>query len=497
MSLDIWQKKIQEKRKKTPLKEFLLEIPSWFPVVLWKNNGFISRFPQSWRVTITSKKNFDDLRDTLWEYWKEFESGTDFFQQFQTLFQKVPLPNLLQYGESENIEYADNSWNSKNAYLSSTVIYNSENVFYTIWALSSKNVFNSLQVIRNSEIVHFWKWVKESFKIFYSNFITNSSNIWFSSNLIWCSECLFCDNLINTSFAIENKIYEKDIYFVKKEELLKQKDMFDSWYLKVSSQWTSFNNVQCSWNYIIESENIANGVFVANAKNGRNVMFSWWNAEIEEFYDCFSTGGGGKSNYFWVTQWGGGEHNYCSVWVLFCNSIFYSFYLESCSFCLWCVGLQNKSFCIFNKQYSKEDWFKKVDEIFSQMEKENTLWNFFPWYINPYYFNDTIAWFFGLFSREETEKKWYLYREESITIATPQNSEIIPLETIWNYEWFENGVWKIHRDICKKIIQDQEGNLFTFLPEEVDFYEKYGLSLPKNHWKNRIKHHLEHIDFLT
>jgi hypothetical protein len=44
--------------------------------------------------------------------------------------------------------------------------------------------------------------------------------------------------------------------------------------------------------------------------------------------------------------------------------------LEACSFCLGCIGLINKSFCIFNKQYTKEERYAKVDEIFSQMEKD-------------------------------------------------------------------------------------------------------------------------------
>ncbi|USN59164.1 MAG: hypothetical protein H6767_03630 [Candidatus Peribacteria bacterium] len=34
------------------------------------------------------------------------------------------------------------------------------------------------------------------------------------------------------------------------------------------------------------------------------------------------------------------------------------------------MGLQNKSYCIFNKQYDKEEWYETVDKIFSQMEQE-------------------------------------------------------------------------------------------------------------------------------
>jgi hypothetical protein len=44
--------------------------------------------------------------------------------------------------------------------------------------------------------------------------------------------------------------------------------------------------------------------------------------------------------------------------------------MNACSFCFGCIGLTNRQFCIFNKQYTKEEWHEKVDEIFSQMEKD-------------------------------------------------------------------------------------------------------------------------------
>jgi hypothetical protein len=47
--------------------------------------------------------------------------------------------------------------------------------------------------------------------------------------------------------------------------------------------------------------------------------------------------------------------------------------MDNCSFCLGCIGLKNKSYFILNKQYTKEEWYEKVDEIFAQMEADGTL----------------------------------------------------------------------------------------------------------------------------
>lgn len=44
------QQKIQEKRKQTPFREFLLTIGSRQPMNFYKNQGYISRYPDTERT---------------------------------------------------------------------------------------------------------------------------------------------------------------------------------------------------------------------------------------------------------------------------------------------------------------------------------------------------------------------------------------------------------------------------------------------------------------
>ncbi len=50
-----------------------------------------------------------------------------------------------------------------------------------------------------------------------------------------------------------------------------------------------------------------------------------------------------------------------------CTDCHFSALLNSCSDCFGCVGLIHKKYCIFNQQYSKDEYFKKVEEL----KKEN------------------------------------------------------------------------------------------------------------------------------
>ncbi|MCA9356224.1 hypothetical protein KC852_01755, partial [Candidatus Nomurabacteria bacterium] len=46
-----------------------------------------------------------------------------------------------------------------------------------------------------------------------------------------------------------------------------------------------------------------------------------------------------------------------------CVDVFYSFDCRNCQNCIGCVGLRNKQYCIFNKQYTKEEYFLKKEEL--------------------------------------------------------------------------------------------------------------------------------------
>ena len=47
------------------------------------------------------------------------------------------------------------------------------------------------------------------------------------------------------------------------------------------------------------------------------------------------------------------------------------------------------------------------------MDTDWILWEFFPWSLNPFYFNDTMAYLIDdTFTKEEVEKQGYLWRNE-------------------------------------------------------------------------------------
>jgi hypothetical protein len=398
----------------------------------------------------------------------------------------VTLPYLWNLN-TENSEYCENGRYCKNCYLSFCIVLDVENVWYSFhikeWCT---NVFNTYMARDNCSNIYQCSGILRSHNIFYSKNIIDSSAIYFSVDLQWCHECIFCDNLLNQSYCIRNKKYEKEEYLKLKSEIVQEKHKFLSYY----------NALPPSSSFIVESENIANGINVYRVSNARNVINTgskWGNRNL---YDLFLGGSPSGEDCYASLYIGPGEHIYCCDYVGWGQHNYHSFFLEECSYCLWCIWLKNKSFCILNKQYSKEERFELADKIFAQMERDWILWAFFPASMNPFYFNDTAAYLIDdSFAKEEVTKEWYLRRDEEIKMDVPANAEVITTQELINYQWFNpakdgagaQGERKINPEILKKVIKDEKWNYYRIVPMELDFLQKHRLPLPEIHRLDRIK----------
>jgi hypothetical protein len=486
-SLSHRQQKIQEKRKQTPWREFVMEIISYYSLNLYKKDNTISSFSPHTYYNIINWLEFEQTRQEYCKLGKEY--SWNFLNDFIHLSKIISYPNIASWWNNENSLFAHKIMYGNNCYLSFEVC-DSENVLYSINVKDHcKNIYNSMMIGDYSENIYHGTWIYQSNMVFYSKFIFNSNNIYFSTNLVWCAECIFCDWLNNQSYHIENRSYTKREYLIKKEEILKNQKIFNDTYMNLDIGLGSLISTQSTWKFLIKTDKVENWYFAYNINSWRNVMFAGTAHGNQNFYDAASCGAPRWDYYYgviWAWIW---DHYYCSVEVLWWTNNYYCYFLDDCSFCLGCIGLKNKSYCILNKQYTKEERYKKVDEIFAQMDADGTLGEFFPATMNPFYFNDTAAYLIdNSFTREEVTAKWYLWRDEPIKVDIPAGMDIVKTSELDQYEWFDT-TWNrtINTDILKKVIQDEQWNVYRIVKMEYDFLIKHGLPLPRKHWLERMK----------
>ncbi len=482
------QKKIQDKRKQTPWREFVRDVCSRYQVGLYKNNNTMSRFPDPQRsgpvyAPEVYRKNYLDSPGQT-----DVQDWVSFFEQLQKFFISVPKMALLDYGINENVSYADTIYGAKNAYISISVWDTAENILYSNMVFGNcYNIVNSAVISSFSENVFTTMVAVNSQFVYYSRYIYNSQHIWFSTNLIGCKECLFCSELENQSYCIHNISYTLEEYTTKKEEILYQKEKFNTWFSALSSRAVDRVVNNCNGNGVSFSENIENWYFISRVQNGRNIFCGDGSPLSENVYDVVDIAKVDDA-YAWMWVWQNASHMYCWANASTCYNVYYSYFMDTCSFCLGCIWLKNKEFCIFNKQYTKEERHAKVDEIFEQMDSDNVLGNFFPANMNPFYFNDTLAYLIDpSFSKEEITKLGYLRRNESVKVDIPVGAQLVQASDVSKYESFIDAKRHIDPSILDKIITDTEWNYYRVVKMEYDFLLKHGLPIPRTHRLTRMR----------
>ncbi|MDR2190269.1 MAG: hypothetical protein LBP53_03630 [Candidatus Peribacteria bacterium] len=102
------QEKIQQKRKQTPFRDFVMEIASRQPIGFYKIEGKVSRYPPTSRTKklINAITFLDNRLGKNPE--KEYHSNGDFFLQLKALWDEIPKPIRWIFSkDAENCEYAD------------------------------------------------------------------------------------------------------------------------------------------------------------------------------------------------------------------------------------------------------------------------------------------------------------------------------------------------------------------------------------------------------
>ncbi len=454
------------------------------PMTFYKNHGLISRYPEKRINNVVAFKQFNEIRDSLTE---NNIINWSFFDVFADLFKKTPKRNLMQYSDNENSDFSDGILGAKNSYLSMVVIKDVDNVIYSLDVrYNCNNVFTSLYIYNNSSNIFESCVVIESQNIFFSRNILNCYAIWSSRNLIWCSECINCDWLENKSYCINNQEYEKWEYMKIKLQYLSELSK-NNWVF-YDHNYINFWSFNSGGSFVHNCDWVSNWFMVSWVKNWRNLLLSWSPYADEECYDSFIVW---RCKHIYGCEELGNfsEYIYISTHVFASSNCYYCFDIDACSFCLGCIWLKNKSYCILNKQYTKEERYEKVDEIFWQMEKDGTLGEFFPATMNPFYFNDTAAYLIDpSFTKEEVTARWYLRRDEPIKVDIPEWAKVVKTSELERFESFDSEWnWKVDSEILKYIIQDEQGNVYRIVKMEYDFLMKHGLPLPRKHWLDRMK----------
>jgi len=428
------------------------------------------------------EKKYNVYCQDCWESdkWSPLDYGQDidfektFAEQFGNLLSKIPLISTILIWW-ENNQFNNSLTYGKNTYYTFSSGY-TEDVYYSYRIWRSNDLYDSFKVYKSENSYE----LVDSFNCnncLYLKDCEDCSNSKYLKDCIWCNYCIACIWLHNASYHIGNKEYSPTEYKEKLEKLTLDdiKKIYDEIYKKTTAKTQ----------YIVNCEN-STGSKLKDSKNAINCN------DCEEMVDC-------KNVFFALNMKdcrdcsfvNDGELAYESLWCykanrflfdIACNESYNMYYCNYCNNCENCFGsiwLKNQKYCIFNKQYSKDEYEKLVPQIIEHMKTTWEWGEFFPSNISPFDYNEGVANRFFPLTKEKAIAEWFTWQDNEYPINVPENMPRIEAKDLPELKDLDEKIEK--KIINTAIICEDSWKPYRILQQELSFYKKHGISLPKKH----------------
>ena len=427
------------------------------------------------------------------EYAQDYDFSKPFFEQFKELENRVPHLALFQ---AKNVDspWVNYETNSKNCYLNIGGAENEDSA-YNQYLLRSKDCFDNFWLFYGNNYCYEDILGEHNYQVMNSIFCYSCQDVHFSFDCKNCSNLIGCSNLRNKEYYIFNKKVSKDEYkkftdeylngsYEQREKLKKKSEEF--W--KTQPQRARFvqRSYKVTGDLIMESRNVSG----LGLEKSENIKHGLYILEGKDSYDVTSIWGVDKSYEVLAAN---------KIYQIFFShtildhslEVYYSSYLLTQSqYCFGCASLDKKKYCILNKQYTKEEYFKMVEKIKKHMnempyiDRKGRVYKFgefFPPEISSFSYEDTVAneWFPQ--TRVEIRNNGWKEKKEKDTGSKYEFSD---------YE-IPDRIDEAGDDILEKVLKcEKSGQAYRIVPMELEFYRRFKIPIPRlapfERHKNRL-----------
>jgi hypothetical protein len=418
------------------------------------------------------------------EYGRDYDFSRSFFEQFFELFREVPKPALqTQHSTMINSDYCNGAAQLKNCYLCFQTDI-AENSAYTRTITGAKETLDS-SFSNYLEFCYEVLNTNKSSRVFYSQDCIECYSVYFSKDLVGCTDCIGCVNLRGKSYYIFNEPHTKEEYekflvaldFGSTEKLNEFKKQVKKFMLTQPRRATeNKKSANVSGDYILHSKNVRDSYMMSNAEDIHYSQFLKA-GPVAQCYDYSIFGNQAE----WI---------YESLWVgLKANNIRFSFWnygvsdLEYCIGChgsqnlFGCVGIRNGEYCVFNKQYSKSEYAELVSKIKEQsarlpykdaLGREYKYGEFFPPEMSPWPYNESTAQEFFSTTKENAVEAGFRWRDPDKREYQTATMEI------------PDHIRDVGDDILQAVLTCENcGKNYKIVNMELQFYRKFNIPIPR------------------
>lgn len=317
-----------------------------------------------------------------------------FFSQFDAQLHRVPHPSRSVIS-NENCDYANaTSW-SKNCYMVGACSRN-EDCSYC-YNLSYCKDCMDCSFIYDCERCYSCIYCRQCTAVRYSKKCLDCSDSYFLLSCEHCSDCFGCANLFHKKYCFFNEQLTKEEYEARVSSIdLTNRENVVAMQKKSQEHWLHFPqkymrgdmNENVTGNNISRSKNVRS---CFDASELEDCAHCWTLHQSRDCQDCYGWGRTAELCYECTEVGDGSTNAVLSAKVYASHDILYSFSCYRCHHLFGCVSMKDASYCIFNTQYTKEEYDKKVPELIESMRIHGEWGEFFPMQIAPFAYNASAA----------------------------------------------------------------------------------------------------------
>ncbi|MDO8664206.1 MAG: hypothetical protein Q7K44_01495 [Candidatus Liptonbacteria bacterium] len=173
---------------------------------------------------------------------------------------------------------------------------------------------------------------------------------------VYCLQCWWADSWDGTEYAMD---YDSSRPFLEQVKELAKKTPWQAF----ESQYLTIENSE----YCNAVAHLKNCYLIFWADYCENVFYSRFLNKLKDSLDCYRM----KDSELCYGDVGCNKcyRTFFSEECDSCSDVWFSRNCAGCTNCFGCINLRNKNYCIFNEQYSKEDYIKKIEELRPQSFK--------------------------------------------------------------------------------------------------------------------------------
>ena len=412
-------------------------------------------------------------------YGKDFDFSRSFFEQYQEFQREVPRMALLSKN-SINSDYTNHSGDDKNTYLS-FCCFDDEDVFYSTWIFKSRNCMDCSYIYDKGERLYECISSRRTYHSQFGIFLENCVDCYYCYDCHNCNNCFLSSNLRGKSYFFNNKQLTREKYLEKVVEYdlssYKNREKLYIEYIDLMKDKSihryviSERNANCTGNLLYNSKNSFNCFDAEILEDTKNLYASLM---VKDSMDLYHVGGQPSSTEL-AYECHGCKALYNSQFCHLCYDNQNLEYCDSCQNCqnlFGCISIKKGEYMIFNKKYTKEEYFKLKEKIIEHMKKTGEYGEFFPPSVSPVCYNETQGNYYMPMTKEEVLSHGWLWEDKIFGTFSKETTQP---------ENIPDNIKDVDDSIINEILKCETCTKnYNIILDELTFYRHEEIPIPKN-----------------